>query len=191
MNSLSKQLIILFLVSSVAAFSQSRTNLEVFYTLIDSSINLMPPDIPEESNVSIYPSENYLLYNYAYTKLSERYSSLKLGRDKFYLSYVIENISLNYSDIFRKKFLGDYFVERNFLLEGNFIIPSEEIKQNFNLSFRDTIRYDDVVHAENRMHPFTRGELPAEPFFQGIFEPVIAIGTAATAVVLFFILRSK
>jgi len=48
-----------------------------------------------------------------------------------------------------------------------------------------------VKSLENPNHPFTKGNIPAEPFFESIPEPVLAIGTAATAVILFFILRSK
>jgi len=39
--------------------------------------------------------------------------------------------------------------------------------------------------------PFTRAELPPEPFFSGLLEPAVAIGSAAVAIYLLFAVRSK
>lgn len=182
-------LLLIFLTLPGLSAAQSRTNLEVFYSLIDSSINLFPREI-KPLTVSVYSGNNILLYNYIFNRIADKYPGIK-DSAKADLSYAVEDVKLTYGDIFRKKFLGDYYVERNFLLKGNWLAPGETLHRDFSLSVTDTIKYDDLKDVENSLHPFTKAELPGEPFLQGIIEPVVAVGTAAAAVILFFVLRSK
>jgi hypothetical protein len=181
--------IILFLLTGLTA-SQSRTNLEVFYDLVDSSVSMLPEDI-KEKKAAVYAGSNILLQNYIFNKLRQRYGEISVSEKDSDISYAVENIKLEYGEIFRKKFLGDYYIERNFLLKGNAVSTGSLNTIDFNLVYRDTVKFDNVAELENNLHPFTKAPLPAEPFLQGIIEPVVAIGAAATAVILFFIIRSK
>jgi hypothetical protein len=182
-------LTIIFLLTGYSV-SQSRTNLEVFYNLIDSSISLLPQKV-EEGNIAVYTGNNMLLYNYAVEQLNKRYGSLTVSEQDVSFSYVIENAELSYGEIFRKKFLGDYYIQRNFQLKGNAVSAADTRTVHFELAENDTVKYDQLHSLENSLHPFTKAPVPAEPFFQGLIEPIVAIGTAATAVILFFIIRSK
>ena len=74
---------------------------------------------------------------------------------------------------------------------GNYYISTNQQVKDFNLSTKDTINVEDVEIIEDRSYPFTQGELPAEPFFSSILEPVVAISAAAVTVILFFSVRSK
>jgi hypothetical protein len=179
----------LILYSGYSA-SQSRTNLEVFYSLVDSTISMLPVN-PEEVSISVYTGSNMLLYNYIVEQLNNKYSSLTVSEEGALLSYAVENAELTYGEIFRKKFLGDYYIERNFRLKGSLVSSADIRTVHFDLTETDTVKYDELHYLENSMHPFTRAQVPAEPFFQGLIEPVIAITTAAAAVVLFFVIRSK
>jgi hypothetical protein len=132
-------IIILILYSCSFLSAQSRTNLDVFYSLIDSSITMLPQNIPAGSSVMVYPSNNYLIFNYVYGKLNERYNRIKNNDRNIYLSYAVEDIKLQYSTNFRKKFLGDFYIERNFLFTGNYIILNNPNTNSFSFSFTDTV----------------------------------------------------
>ena len=108
------------------------------------------------------------------------------------VSYTIDRAKTEYGEIFRDGFFGDYFIQRKISLGGNYFIRTNSGSfKEFNIAVEDTIRYDEINEVENNSFPFTKGEVPSEPFFSGLFEPVVAIGTAALAVVLFFTIRSK
>ena len=76
-------------------------------------------------------------------------------------------------------------------LSGNYFISNQSQVKDFKITAIDTINVENVEYVENRSYPFTRGDLPTEPFFSSILEPVIAIGAAAVVIVLFFSVRSK
>ncbi len=108
------------------------------------------------------------------------------------VSISLENASVNYGDMFRKSFLGSFYLERNLNLNGNFIFDeNNKPLQNFNYIYKDTVKVSEINNLENSAYPFTRSEIPSEPFLSNIYEPVIAVGTAAVAIFLFFAIRSK
>ncbi len=61
----------------------------------------------------------------------------------------------------------------------------------FSITETDTVSYENVSSYENPSIPFTQAEAPAEPFWSGITEPAIAIGTVIITLLLFFTVRSK
>ena len=92
----------------------------------------------------------------------------------------------------RDGLLGDEKVPRILELKGNYLIKnSKETVKTFEYFYADTISVDEIKSVENISYPFTQAEVPAEPFFSNLWEPVIAIGAAAVAVYLFFSVRSK
>ena len=184
-----------------------KSNLEIFYYLADSSAsNLLNfiPDKKKEIRLNLNLGNDYsVLGNKIISSLqrhevllsaaSEKESgALSPGNDPVSINYVIDNAKVKYGEIFRRGFLGDYYIPRNIFLSGNFVINSEDVKYNsFSYTFGDTVRFDDIKSLENSSFPFTQGEVPAEPFFSGLLEPVVAVGTAAVALFLFFTIRSK
>lgn len=107
------------------------------------------------------------------------------------LQFVIESTSVKYGDMFRKGFLGSFYVPRTIHLKGNYLIMEGNSIKEFNLVYSDSIDVDNIPEVENEFYPFTKGVIPPEPFFSSIIEPVIAIGTTAAAVILFFTVRSR
>ena len=105
-------------------------------------------------------------------------------------SYTIEKPLTQYSHIFRDGFLGPFLVQREISLKGNYFYSGSG-KKDFSFACIDTVKVDDIKNLENVSFKFTNGTLPPEPFFTGLFEPVVALGTAAAAVILFFTVRSK
>ncbi len=108
------------------------------------------------------------------------------------LSYSIENAVVNYGEIFRDGFLGDHFVERKIFISGSYRFQDKEVKiKDFYFDNIDTVKFDEIQTLENYSYPFTKGEIPSEPFLSNLFEPLVAITTAAVVIALFFTVRSK
>jgi len=178
-------------------YPQSKSNLEIFYSLIDSSVSGIIKNIPEDKKtieLKLTLGNTYTVFNNKIIKAfqAEGRSVEFLDSTGSHVNYVIDNAKVEYGEIFRKGFLGEYYIPRNISLSGNYILNSKEIKfTQFNYAFADTIAVDELKEIENTSFPFTQGEIPAEPFFSGLIEPIVAIGAAAAAIILFFTVRSK
>jgi len=99
---------------------------------------------------------------------------------------------VEYGEIFRDGWFGTHYVERFSTISGNYLHTfSGGEKKEFEITNVDTIKVENIKILENDSFPFTKGTIPPEPFLSGVAEPIIAIGTAAAAVALFFIIRSK
>ena len=184
-----------FFLTSVPVSSQSKSNLELFYSLADSSVNLFIHSDNPQGNVytEVVNNGTYSIFNnhilgFLHTKEFKSVSEKGTNAPQFL--YSIEKASTVYGDIFRDGFLGTYLVERNLTFKGNYFFTGRGLTE-FNLVYKDTVKLNDIKDLENSAFSFTVGVVPAEPFFSGLFEPVAALGTAAAAVILFFTVRSK
>ena len=187
-----------WIIFSVSVFSQTKTNLEIFYTLVDSSVTLMDNAIPSSKNkinLTLTLGDSYaIFYNQIISSLIRKNKIIvdSTAQDITKVIYVLESAELKYGDMYRDGFLGTEKIPRKFKLIGNYLIQNNNAGvKRFEYSYSDTIDADEINEVENLSYPFTRSEVPAEPFFSNIWEPVIAIGAAAVAVYLFFSVRSK
>lgn len=186
----------LTLFGFISAFGQSKSNLEIFFSQIDS-VGMQIQQNIEDKNANVRIN---FLSSPEYSILENRLTSylikngVKVLLDSNLpssLNFTITQAIVKYNDSFRDGLFGDVLVERNINLIGNFIIPDKNISNDFSFIFTDTVEYDQLNEIENRAYPFTLNSHPSEPFFSSLIEPVIAIGAAATAVILFFTIRSK
>lgn len=182
-----------------------KSNLDIFYILADSSAGKAESFIPGNSKQIILQlnlgNDYSILGNQIISFLQKNQSIVLSGNDEMNrnsreeltgVSFVIDNANVKYGEMFRDGFLGDYYIQRNILLSGNFTINTPSVKYiPFSFISADTVRADELRNLENSSFPFTQGKIPAEPFFSGLLEPAIAIGTAAVAVFLFFTIRSR
>ena len=187
---------VIILISVLQCFAQEKTNLQVFELLVDSSVITLTSSIPytvRPLNIEMNTGTSYEIFNSEIiSDLNQKGYKLIPDEQAFRIQYFIKSASVSYGNMFRHGILGDYFVPRSVQLSGNFNITlGSTITNNFNYSFKDTVNVDDVKNLENPAYPFTQGKLPTEPFFSGILEPVVAVGTVALAVILFFTVRSK
>ncbi len=185
----------IILLSVVTCRGQGKTNLQVFDQLVDSSLVELTELLPDTvKNISLDTEAGaYAVFNsQIISNLTGKGYKLVDHDNAFGLQYVIKEASTSYGDIFRDGFLGDYLVPRRLTLSGSGNFSGRTITtHNFNFTYQDTVAVDSVNTYENPAWPFTHGSLASEPFFSGILEPVIAVGTAALAVILFFTIRSK
>ena len=179
--------------------SQTKTNLEVFKVLVDSSISEALADISDsqkEIYIDLKLGPSYSIFeNQIFKSIQDQKKSINTtsnSSENIGLSYSIENAVVNYGEVFRDGFLGDHFVDRKIHISGSYLFNSEEMRvKDFYYESIDTVEFDKIQTLENSSYPFTQGEIPTEPFMSNLFEPLVAITTAAVVIALFFSVRSK
>jgi hypothetical protein len=194
-----KTFFLIFFLVSTCVFSQTRDNLEIFYTLVDSSGESLIKNIPEsikDINLNIHLGDSYSLFENhlmaTFNKAGIKVNLIDTSVRNIYVDYVLDKAKVNYGEMFRSGFFGSYLLPRKLEISGNYSIKNNSfVYKEFHYSYVDTVKVDNVKTLENSSYSFTQGNVPSEPFFSSLFEPLIAIGTAAIAVFLFFTIRSK
>jgi len=193
-------LIQIFLFSlSLSIKAQIKTNLDVMNILIDHSVADIANNINNESEVYLNynSSSKYNLFkNRIITDLQKSIHKLrdKRGKEVTELSYSLNRAKVNYDDVIKDGLFGGYLVKRNISIGGSYYLSKNGniiASNNFDYSNIDTVDYDELKEVENPAYPFSTGNIPSIPFFSGIWEPVLALGTAAITIFLFFTVRSN
>jgi hypothetical protein len=195
---LSFLLVILF--SSFNLFSQTKTNLEIFYSLTDSLVDQINSEIASNENkilLTLNLGQNYSLFS---NNIKEKFR--KNGKEIIeqppdelnipHVDIVMEGAGVEYGEMFRDGWFGTHYIQRYSTIFGNYLLTfSESGKREFEITEVDTVKVEDLKFLENDSYPFTKGTLPSEPFLSGFAEPLIAIGVAAAVIVIFFTVRSE
>jgi len=192
--------LLFFLVFQTSVLSQSRTNLEVFYSLTDSLSSQIIEEIPLDEPMILLTlnlGERYSLFanniRSSFLKAGKEILSTPIGELNYpHVDIVIEGAGIEYGEMYRDGWFGDHLIQRYTAIYGNYLQTfSSKGKQDFMFEVIDTVKVEDINYLENDSFPFTKGSIPAEPFLSGLAEPIIAIGTAAVLIALFFSIRSK
>lgn len=198
------RLFILFLFLPFVANAQTIKNLDVFYLLVDSAatetaqkISIIAPEVSLNLDMGTYYS---VFENSIFSAMNNHGLKVRRGSNRNDsvpgLNFIINQAQVIYGDQERDGFLGGFFVSREVSITGSYLLTSTESSvlttfSEFDYSYVDRVKVEDIELIENRSFPFTVGRLPDEPFFSSLLEPVIAVGAAALAVILFFSVRSK
>lgn len=190
--------IILFSLS-LSMKAQIKTNLDIMNTLIDRSVADISNNINNESEIYLNynSSGKYNLFkNRIVTDLQKKVNKLwdKRGEGINELSYSLSRAKVNYDDVIKDGLFGGYLVKRNISISGNYYLSGNGnviLSNNFEYSNIDTVDFDKLNEIENPAYPFSTGKIPSIPFFSGIWEPILALGTAAITIFLFFTVRSN
>ncbi|MDP3150775.1 MAG: hypothetical protein Q8N83_16785 [Ignavibacteria bacterium] len=183
----------LFSLLSLSVFGQSKTNLELFFQLADSSANELTHVIGNERNVQI----DFVLgkeYQVFQNSILAHFPNKEGNTDgeKKSVHFTVTEAKVDYGEPERKHLFGSFVVKRSLSFSGNYSIVSATIVvKDFHFSISNEIPYEDIAIVENSSFPFTQGKIPVEPFFSSLLEPAIALGSAAAAVYIFFSARSK
>lgn len=183
----------LFLFLTLSVNGQTKTNLELFFQLADSSANELADVIGNDKNVQI----DFVLgkdYQVFQNSILSRFQNKEIYKEsgKIQVQFVLTEVKVEYDEPERKGLFGSFFVKRNMKFSGNYSIISEStMVKDFSYTINDDIPYENIETVENSSFPFTKGKIPAEPFFSSLLEPAIALGSAAAAVYIFFSARSK
>jgi hypothetical protein len=187
-------ILVLFLVNT--SFGQDLSNLQIFNNLADSVSEKIIRGLPNSnSNLEITSTNDRdlnILYEFIKIKLIR--SGIKLGSESEYdekISLSFSEAKVEYNNLFKDHLFGNYYMSREINLSGNFVLERKNQVFDFSFSYSDTVAFDNYTKLESKIYPITEGIPPKEPFFSNLIEPVIAIAATATAVILFFTIRSK
>jgi len=193
-------LILLILLNTPEIESQTKTNLDVFYSLTDSLVDQINYEIPSSEKkilLTLNLGQSYSLFS---NSIKERFKQsgkeiLDQPPDELkipHVDIVMEGAGIEYGEMFRDGWFGTHYIQRYSTIFGNYLQTfSESGKREFEITWMDTVKVDDIKFIENESFPFTKGTTPSEPFLSGFAEPLIAIGTAAAVIVIFFTVRSE
>lgn len=180
---------------SVTIKAQIISNLEKFYSFVDSASNLLINDLTIKDGVylNLDFSTDYLVFNNQIrgNLLRNNIRLVKNDEAKIKIDFIIDDCLVSYGEPRKDGWFGDFYTERTIKLSGNYFIPNSVSVKNFSFEETDIVKVDDIQKIENRAFPFTKGELPPEPFLSSILEPIVAVGAAAITIILFFSVRSK
>lgn len=188
----------LIIIFTTFLIAQTESNLKQFYSVIDSASSLLLIDLgnTKEIKLDLSLGKFYsVLGNQVRSNLLK--NGIKLIDDSSFdanpvtVNFVIDNCNVVYGQPERDGFFGDFYTERNIGVSGNYFISKNQTIKNFNIVKKDTVQIKDVEEIEDNSYPFTQGEIPPEPFFSSILEPIVAISAAAITIILFFSVRSK
>lgn len=189
----------LFIFSFNYSLAQSKTNLEIFYSLTDSisgKISSTVTESPKEIKVKFNLGEyDYIFSNQIISSLQKNGFTVhpeNNNTDIPSINIVMDMTKVEYGEIFRDGMFGDLLLERKISIAGNFTLVASSYNYfPFTFSFSDTISVGEIPALENESFPFSQGNIPAEPFLSSLIEPAIVLSTAAVSVILFFTIRSK
>lgn len=184
-----------------SAYAQPlRTNMDIVNDLI--SLSTAKIDSALGGNLSavyldfVSPPQYQFLKNSLVDALTKRGVKLlaEPAQSSGKISYSLSNVQVIYGESFRTGFLGDAWMPREVSIKGSFYLTDVKGVNSpvgFNPVNRDSVLYDAVKEIENDAVPFSKGNVPSEPFPSSLLEPVIAVGALIVAVVLLFTVRSK
>lgn len=193
-------LLILIILISLEVKSQTKSNLDIFYSLTDSLVDQINSETPPNENrilLTLNLGQSYSLFS---NSIKERFRQsgkeiLEQPPDELnipHIDIVMEGAGVEYGEMFRDGWFGTHYIQRYSTIFGNYLQTfSESGKKEFEFTFIDTVKVDDLKFLENESFLFTKGTTPSEPFLSGFAEPLIAIGTAAAVIVIFFTVRSE
>ena len=190
--------LVLFYFYSITSFAQPKTNFELIDSLLyESVVDISGKLISDNSySLNFIGADDYSILN---QRMIEHFagSGIMLQDQENSMSkidFTMIDARTEYPEIFKDHVFGSYLIERTSEINYSYSIVEENergmVFESTN-SITDTVVYSDLPKLENVAYTFTSSEVPDEPLFSSAIEPVIAIGTAAVAVYLFFNIRSK
>jgi hypothetical protein len=191
--------VILIVFLTGLSYSQTKSNLELVNSLIDSSAGSITDKISESENsysVSFNSADEYVyLQNRLIAQLSSNGSiNIDSLNSRHIIKYNLDYAGIKYSDTFKDGLFGQFMLKRTAEIKGNFQIAdnmSISHSEMIEYSVVDTIGYDDLEFVEQAGLPFTQAPLPPEPFLPTLVEPLIAISAVVITVILFFTVRTQ
>jgi hypothetical protein len=197
---ISLPILILFLLTFPKVNSQTKTNLDIFYSITDSLVDLINYEIPSSEKKILLTLNLGQSYSLFANSIKERFRQSEkeileqpLNELKIpHVDIVMEGAGVEYGEMFRDGWFGTHYIQRYSTIFGNYLQTfSESGQREFEITRIDTVKMDDIKFIENESFPFTKGTTPSEPFLSVFAEPLIAIGTAAAVIVIFFTVRSE
>ena len=187
-------IILQLVLLTCSVHAQVKTNLQLFETLVDSSITCMERDFvysKGDSVICILPSEAQTLSAYTLSATKKHtYANAALKTEPRIVIYTIEDIKIQYPEIGKYSFFGGDFLVRKATLAGNiYTTTKNDSLHHFAFAVTDTIPLSERENVELQNNKFTTAPLPAEPAFSSLLEPAIGVAAIAITTYLLFTVR--
>ena len=155
--------------------AQTKTNLEVFYSLTDSLVSDINSEIPTSKNDILLSLNNGEVYSIFNNNIKSDF--IKSGKKVWdvppdeinipEVNIVIESASVNYGEVFKDGWFGSYYTNRQLTLKGNYLQTfSDKGKQDFNLVYSDSIWLTRLVNLKMPPSHLHRDKFHLNLFFQ-------------------------
>ena len=130
-----KKLFVFSLFLSSITLSQTKTNLEVLYSLNDSLVHRIVAEIPTNNipvGLKLILGESYSIFsNHIRNKfIKGEYKLVEPAEDELNcvrINIVMEKAGVNYGEQEREGFFGDYFLARTIYITGNYFNSISDI----------------------------------------------------------------
>ncbi|MDP2038847.1 MAG: hypothetical protein Q8L04_15805 [Ignavibacteria bacterium] len=187
------------ILSPVFLWGQTKTNFEVYFQLIDTSVAKVSESILKNGSIALSvtgPASLELLK----PKVLESFSKLgyktanENSADAVKVTYALNQVKVEYANAEKDGFFGDVVAERTVTLSGIVSVSSPDgLVKSFEVieSTKDTIAVDEIKNLEDPTILFTQGKTPEVSFFSNLLEPVLVVGTLVTTIILLFTVRGK
>ncbi|GEM_PF-7010039 len=162
--------------------SQTKTNLDLLFTLIDNANIELKKDFPNNQFVFEQDARNQYSVLYNRFLLNDSLSTID---DTIIIK--IDTAITEYPSIFRDGILGDFFLERKVNLK---ISSSSKMNYVKDFSYTDSVEISKINFIEDNYLSFTKNEFPAEPFWASFVQPISIALLSITAIFLLFFIRS-
>ncbi|MCE1189734.1 MAG: hypothetical protein LWX56_11415 [Ignavibacteria bacterium] len=182
------------------AFAQVKSNLEILNSFADSAFSQI---MPAMHSIHANPSLQLVSPTHAQIlepRIREDFKFLFMARSLFddttsksKIIYNLEKVELNYPELYRDGFLGNYYFTRSIVFSGSlsYVYRSQIIKKDFSFVHLDTLKLEQKDQIENSGFQITQKQLPSEPFFVSLTEPLIVTATLVISVYLLFTTRGS
>ncbi|PID62527.1 MAG: hypothetical protein CR986_01200 [Ignavibacteriae bacterium] len=189
-------IIIILILLNFTVKAQSKTNFEIADSLVRLSVKEYAQNLLEKTEYNFFfnsPNDYKIFSSTVVGELKKNNININPTVSDS-ISYNLKEINTNYPEIIKDGFFGGYLVKREIKVKGLLFLKKKnkitDFKE-FNLTSQNYVKYSDISVLENIAYSFTTAKLPDEPLLSSSIEPIIAIGTAAAVVYLFFNIRSK
>ena len=190
---------ILFLLVSISSIAQTKTNLDVIYKLINTSVSKADSVLGTKQTINLSftssPTLEVLKPKIFQAFGEHGYSLTSSTTEKFTeVNYTATSLKVEYKNPFSDGLFGGLMLEREISFNYSLTITNADktIKSfSYTENKTDTVKLDEISGLENQTLPFTQSSIPSTPLLSNLWEPIIVVGTLIVTIVLLFSIRSK
>lgn len=184
---------------SISSIAQTKTNIDVFYKLIDKSVSRADSILGTKQTINLLFTSSPIL-EVLKPKIFQTFNehgyllTSSINESNSALNYTVTSLKVVYTNPFSDGLFGGLMMEREISFNYSLTITKADktIKSfNFIESQIDTVKLNEISVLENQTLPFTQSTIPSTSLLSNLWEPIIVVGTLIVTIVLLFSIRSK